>query len=239
MKTIKLFFFLLLISGINLSFSKTNNVDSLSAKEIIEKYITAIGGRDSLLNVKDLTTELQGTISGVDVKMTVYQKSPNKISKVINAGAVRQVILYDGTNAVMQIGETKRTLSDQALEALKYEAMSNFLLNIDELKIKAEVLPKEIIEGKDTYKIKLILPSGEYWTYFFDAETFLKIKSFKTIYSPQGSFTQTTYFSDYHFVDGIKYPFGIKQTIGIQTLDFKITSIKLNAGLKDELFKTE
>jgi len=239
MKTTKLFFFFLLISGINLSFSQTNKVDSISAKEIIKKYINAIGGRDGLLKVKDMTTKLQGTISGVDVNMTVYQKSPDKILKIINAGAVKQVILYDGSNAVMQIGETKITLSDQALEGLKYETLPNFLLNLDELNIKAEILSNEIIEGRDTYKIKLILPSGEYWTYFFDAKTFLKVKSLKTIYSPQGSFTQSTYFSDYRLINGVKYPFIIKQTIGIQSLDFKVVSIKVNSGIKDEVFKIE
>ena len=182
---------------------------------------------------------MQGSVSGVDVKMTVYQKSPDKILKIINAGAVKQIILYDGVNAVMQIGKSQRKLSNQALEGLKYEAIPNFILSLDELNIKTELLPNEKIEGRNTYKLKFILPSGEFWVFYFDTETWLKVKSLKTVYSPQGSFTQTTYFSDYRFVNGVKYPFSIKQTIGIQSLDFKVVSIKVNSGIKVEVFKIE
>lgn len=239
MKTIKIFFLSLFLIGIDLSFAQINKVDSLSAKDIIEKYLSAIGGRDSLMNIKDITTEMYGTISGVDITMTIYQKSPSKMLKVINAGAVRQAILYDGANAVMQIGKSKRKLSAQALEGLKYEAMLNFILNLDELKIKTEFLQNEIIDGRDTYKIKLILPSDEFWIFYFDKKTGLKIKSLKTVYSPQGTFEQTTFFSNYNFIDGINFPFRIKQTIGIQTLDFNVSSIKINSGIKDEKFMLE
>jgi len=239
MKSIKLLCLLIFISTINISFAQANKVDSLSVEHIINKYISSVGGSDNLLNVKDITTEMQGSVSGVDVKMTVYQKSPNKILKEINAGAVRQIILYDGTNAFMKIGKSQRKLSNQALEGLKYESMTIFMLSLDELKIKTELLANENIEGRNIYKVKLILPSGEEWIYFFDVESGLKIKSLKTVYSPQGAFTQTTFFSDYNSINGINFPFNIKQTIGIQSLEFKVNSIKINTGLKDEIFKTE
>jgi len=40
-------------------------------------------------------------------------------------------------------------------------------------------------------------------------------------------------------VDGIKFPFAIKQSIGPQVFDMKVVTVKVNSNLKDDLFKVE
>lgn len=239
MKTKILISVIILLVSINLNFAQDKKKDDITAKQVIEKYITAIGGRDSLENVKNKTTVLRGTVSGIDVTMIIYQKLPDKIRQEINAGAVNQVIKYDGKKAVMTVGENSRDLTGSALEGIKYEAMLDFILKLDELKIQLKLLTKEKIDNKDTYKVEMKFSSGEIWKLFYDVESGLKVKSSKTINSPQGSFAQTTYYGDYKSVDGVKYPFSIKQTIGPQSLDFKVSTIKINTDLKDDKFKIE
>ena len=46
-------------------------------------------------------------------------------------------------------------------------------------------------------------------------------------------------YSDYKDVDGVKYPFTIKQTLGRQSFEFKVDSIKVNTGLADKNFEVE
>ena len=239
MKTKIFIIIIVLLTSINLSFAQVTKTDSITAKQVIEKYITAIGGRDSLANVKDKTTVLRGAVSGIDVTMVIYQKTPDKIRQEINASAVDQVVKYDGKKAVMTVGENSRDLTGSALEGLKYEAMLNFILKLDELKIGLKLLGKTKVDKNDAYEIEMKFPSGEVWKQYYDVKSGLKVKSSKTINSPQGSFAQTTHYGNYKSVAGVKYPFSVKQTMGPQVLDFKISSIKINTGLKDDKFKVE
>ena len=65
----------------------------------------------------------------------------------------------------------------------------------------------------------------------------LKVKDSKQVTVPQGTFTRETEYSDYRNVDGVMYPFKLKQSIGQQVLDFSVSSIKVNTGLKDDKFE--
>ncbi|HED38033.1 MAG TPA: hypothetical protein ENI76_07300 [Ignavibacteria bacterium] len=230
---------IVLLTSINIVFAQDKKGDSTTVKQVIEKYITAIGGRDSLANIKDKTTVLRGSVSGIDVSMVIYQKLPDKIKQEINAGAVNQVIKYDGKKAMMTVGENSRELTGSTLEGLRYEAMLNFILKLDELKVGLKLLGKVKVDNKDAYEVEMKYPSGNIRKEFYDVKSGLKVKSSKTINTPQGSFAQTSYYGDYKPVAGVKYPFSIKQTVGPQSLDFKVSSIKINTGLKDSKFKVE
>ena len=48
---------------------------------------------------------------------------------------------------------------------------------------------------------------------------------------------QETYYSDYRDVDGLKFPFKLKQIFGLQSIDLTVISIKINQGLEDIIFE--
>ena len=48
---------------------------------------------------------------------------------------------------------------------------------------------------------------------------------------------QETFYSDYKEVDGLKFPFKIIQSFGMQTIEMNVSSVKLNEGLKDSIFE--
>jgi len=50
-------------------------------------------------------------------------------------------------------------------------------------------------------------------------------------------FEQETYFSDYREVKGLKFPFTIKQYLGLQEIELTVTSIEINTGLDDSVFE--
>ena len=94
----------------------------------------------------------------------------------------------------------------------------------------------EKVDGKDAYKIEMTFPSGTKWIQYYDPETGYKIKEVKNITTPQGTFTQEIIYDDYRTVDGVKYPFSIKQSIGPQQMEFKVDTIKINTGIPDSTF---
>jgi outer membrane lipoprotein-sorting protein len=61
----------------------------------------------------------------------------------------------------------------------------------------------------------------------------------KPVKAVQGVYLQETWYSDFRSVDGILFPFKIKQKLGNQEMEFNVTGIKINSGIPDEEFKLE
>ena len=213
--------------------------EGVTAKVVINKYVDAIGGTKNLLNVSDRTTVMSATIQGVNIAITSYQKAPDKLHQNIKAGAMDQKIIFDGDNGVMEVGGKSTKLTGKDLEKLKLESTMNLILDLDHYNVKATLKGIEKVDGKEAYKIELNLPSGITWTQYYDTQTGLKIRELKPIESPQGTFTQESNYSDYQVIDGVKYPFSIKQNLGRQSFEFKVDSIKVNTGLADRNFEVE
>ena len=208
----------------------------LTADSVIQKYIESIGGSDSIKNVVDRTTVMRGTVQGQNVTIVSYQKSPNKLKQDIKFGTFNQRLLYDGQKGVMSTGENEIEILDEELEKLKAEATLDFILHPADYGVQIILVGMKIIEAKNCYEVRFTLPSGTNWTQFFDAESGYKVKEEKKVVTKQGSFDQQTFFYDYKPVNGVKYPFRIKQSFGAQQLEFNVSSIKTNSGLKDEIF---
>jgi len=96
----------------------------------------------------------------------------------------------------------------------------------------------DTIKGRLAYKV--LLKSSDFnWTHYYDVKTYLKVMDEKPVKAATGTFIQITWYSDYRTVDGIMFPFKIKQKLGKQQMEFNVTSIKINTGLSDDEFKLD
>lgn len=209
----------------------------LTAEMVIENYLSALGGRENLEKINDRVTKMTGTLSGINFEMTIYQKDPNKFKQITKAGDVQQKIVYDGINGYSIVNGNEMEISEAELEKLKYESIFKLLLNLNEYGVKLDLTGIENVNISDAYKIELNLPGEIKWIQYYNAATAMKIKEIKFITLPHGTFAQETYFDDYREVEGIKYPFLIKQTLGTQSMEFKVMSIEVNKGLVDREFE--
>ncbi len=213
--------------------------EGLTSEKVITNYVNAIGGADNLSKIVDRTTVMRGTVQGVNVLIVSYQKAPNKLKQEIRAGEVDQKIYFNGERGIQVIGDTKTEIEGSELEKLKTESTVILLLELDHYNIKTKLTGVESVNNKPAYKIQFILPSGTKWVQFYDTETSLKVKEIKDINTPQGTFTHEVLYSDYKTIEGLKYAFKITQKIGGQSIDFNISSIKINSGLSDREFEIE
>jgi outer membrane lipoprotein-sorting protein len=208
----------------------------ITAMAVINRYIDAIGGKEKFENVKDRMTVIQGTTMGKEIKIVVQQKFPNKLKQEINPGEISQVMYFDGENGLMLTGENKTEIKGKELERLKIDATMQLLLNPESYGVKMELMRNETIDSVDCFKIKMTLPSGIRWFQYYDAGSGLKVKEIKEIQTEQGLFEQETSFSDYREVEGLKFPFKMNQSFGMQKIDMTVQSVKLNTGIDDSVF---
>jgi len=225
-----------LIVLLNVPFIKA--ADSLSAYQIIQKYIEVIGGREKLSKIQDRLTEMKGNVQKVDVQMTIYQKQPDKFKQIIHAGEVEQTILFSDNKGYLKINDQIKEILGVELARLKNESTLNLLLNLDTNVIHITYLGIDTVENRLAYKI-LLKNSSLNWMHYYDIATGFKIMDEKPVTTVQKTFLQKTYYSDFRPVDGIYFPFKIRQKLGQQEMEFEVTNIKLNSGIEDSEFRMD
>ncbi|MFH1118688.1 MAG: pitrilysin family protein [Bacteroidota bacterium] len=205
--------------------------EGLTAADVINAYVQAIGGEKALLKIKDMTMMASTTMQGMTIGFDIYRKAPDKYLLKIGAGdMVFQQIGYDGTTAKMvsPMGGENKTLEGKELEEMKYDALLNIELLYDKLGIELLLEGIEMINGNDAYRVLVTYPTGKESIRFFDVKSGLLVRES----GDQG----ISEFSDYREVNGVKFPYSISQQMGPQTVKLNVLSIKVNSKLKDELF---
>ena len=212
-----------------------------TAEEVMDKYITAIGGKDALMKVTDMTTSMSSDGQMGAIMITRKQKLPNKFSMVINANGMEVMKQTgDGSKVVMGGMQGSRTIDGSAAQQMT--AMNTIFpeLHYAENGVKTTLAGPEKVDGKDTYKLSHSTADGaSTWTDNYDASTGLKVQTTMTIKSPQGEMTTTNTYSDYKDVSGIKFPMTIVQQSPRGPMTMSVDNVKVNKGLKDSDFTAQ
>ena len=210
---------------------------NITAQAVLNRYIAAIGGKEAFEKMSDKIIVMSGTAADQPIRIMIMQKMPAKLYQELQAGEMKQTIIYNGTKGMMIVGEEQINIEYNELERLKYDAALLLPLDPESYGIKTELQSNVEVDSIDCYKVTYTLPSGLNWFQYYSSESGLKIKEVKEIQTAQGVFEQETYYSDYNEADGLRFPFTIKQYFGIQELDLKVTSIEINSGIENEFFE--
>lgn len=204
----------------------------MTAEDVNNAYINAIGGSKVLAKVKDITMNATTSMQGMTIGFDIYRKAPNKYMMKIGAGdMVFQKIIFNGTEGVMisPMGGENKKMEGAELEDMKLESMLFPELNYAFNGVKLKLDGIETLESGDAYKVVLTMPSGKESTRYFDVNSSLLVKEI----SEQG----TSEFSDYREINKIKFPFKLKQSMGPQSIDLTVLTIKVNDKINDDLFE--
>ena len=229
--------------------SQTAFAQALTAEQVVEKHLAALGGREALTKITTrkatgvmVISTPMGDLSG-PLEMTA--KAPNKMRadikvdlSAMGAGEMVMVQLFDGaTGWSLNSMQGDTPLAGDQLESQKNNFFPTPLLKYKELGQTIALQPREKINGKDTYVILVTPKAGPPMRMCFDPDTFLMVRSVSPINTPQlGPTEQISEPSDYRAVDGVKVPFFIAQSAGGQNITLKFTKIEHNVPIADALF---
>ena len=224
-------------------------VSAQTADEIIEKSITAMGGRAALEKIKTRVTtgDLSiGTPAG-DIAGTVemYGAAPNKQRTVIKAdlsafGAGQLLIdqRFDGTTGyAMDTMQGNREITGTQLDNMKAQGFPHPFLNYKASGAIVKLGAKEQVQGKDMYVLTFEPPSGLPIKQYVDAATFLPARTIVTADVPQmGRIEQTIDPADYREVDGVKVAHKLTLTNSMQSITMTFKKVENNVPLDDKMF---
>lgn len=202
----------------------------VTAESIVNKYINAIGGRKALEAVKTVKMDASAEMQGMKLGLEMTKTTKNQSSVVVSMGGnPMQKVIFDGEKGYMSGQGQKMDYTDDQNKAAKNQAVPFLELTAKDVKLERV----EDVDGKSAYVVSL----GEDQEAFYDKETGLKIKEVSTQEMNGQKVATTVLYDDYQEVNGVKFPFVIKQAAGPQELTFKINKVTINEGVADSDFE--
>lgn len=233
----------------------TGVASAQTADQIIEKHLAALGGREALGKLTSRRSTGTITITTPNGNLLgpceIDAKAPNKSRAYMQLdasalGIPDKLVVEQKFDGV--VGWSLNSLQGDAeitgsrLQNLGNNVFPSPLLNYKTAGTTVELLPKQQIGGKDALVIRATPKAGSAVVLFFDAETYLLVRTVTTFNDAQmgGEVEQTAELSDYRVVDGVKVPFHIVNSsatpTGTQTGTITLTKVEHNVTLDDALF---
>ena len=221
-----------------------------TADEVLERSVKALGGRAALGALK--SNLMTGTITistpagDIPGTIEILNTGPNKSRTLIKAdltslgaGQIEIDQRFDGHSGyVLDTLQGNRDITGNQLDNMKNSRFPHLFMGYKDIGTTAKLTGKEKVGDREAFVIELDPTSGSLSRQFIDAETYMPMKFVMKVDVPQlgGEVEQTTEFSDYREVDGIKYPFRIRSSSSAQNITIAISKVEHNVAVDDKLF---
>jgi len=220
-----------------------------TADDVIDKHLAALGGRAAIakLTSRSLAGTMTFSTPAGDVSGTIeiMNQPPNKVRTLtkldLSSQGVGVVVVeqrFDGTSGyVLDSIRGNRDITGNQLENLKNTVFPSPFLNYKERGVTIDLGEREKVNGRDAYVLIVKPKSGSISRQFIDAESYVTVRLVLKLDVPEaGEVEQTTEFSDYREVDGVKIPFGIRVTSALQNFSISVTKVEHNVKIDETLF---
>jgi hypothetical protein len=209
-----------------------------SARSLVDKYVSLIGGRDKILGLG--STHTVGTFEvpaqGVAGEYDLNTAKPNMMVMKISIPGLGDVASgFDGnvawSNNPMQ---GPRVLSGPELEAAKEQADPETVFRPDSKVTSMETVEKTQMGGQSCYKVKVVWKSGRTTFDCYSTDSGLLVGSSAKQETQMGTIDATTTFSDYKEFGGIKRAtkvtveaMGMQQVMTVKSMEFNGVDAKI------------
>ena len=211
-----------------------------SLKEILDRAQKAVGGEDAWksVNTRLMKGVYQSEDSSAFVAMEIYQKSPDKT--LYKMKLPQDIVMRDVCDGKAAWIEDPRggyhEYTGAALESRLRRSQFSEQANMILIAATGKVLGVEKVGTHTAYVIQYSPQKNETAKLYFDTESGLEIRSEDSFTSPEGPYVVKLDMDDYREVDGMKYPFRMKRTEKGAVINIRLTQVKNNFPIDDELF---
>lgn len=201
----------------------------ISAEQVVQNYLKALGGRNKLEKIENLTMVVDLNMNGMEFRNITIKKNGEKYLNTTKMGEqeLNKVVYNNGEAKAYAQGQSMSLPPEQA-NALKYEAYTFPELHYQDWGFKLSMKGMAKVNGKDAYQVAVETPEGQKSISYFDKETGFKLKTETEMINVE--------FSDYQDQDGIMIPSQMKMIIPQGVLSGEIVSVDFNTEIPDQQF---
>jgi len=211
-----------------------------SADEILNKYITAIGGQAAIDKLK--TRVMKGNIAtagGQTFTYEIAQAAPDRTYEmfVSQRGTMERAV--NGAMGWERNPQGLHDLAGQQLTDLKTSLQLFRNLRLKEQYVSLRLGRKDKIGEREVYVLTGTTADKKRERLFFDAENGLLLRRVTYTETMIGTIPEQTDFEDYREVEGVKMPFIVRLSsvdVGNPVSTRTFTEIKLNVAVDDSKF---
>jgi len=212
-----------------------------SAKEVLDRHVTAIGGRDAVLAITSV--QQKGTLElaamGISAELTMSTAKPNKMAMTMSIPGMGE--MQQGFNG--EIGwdnnpmQGPRLAEGEELSTRKESAnfAEGFGIFDTEKFTSMEVVEKTQYAGEEAYKVKMVRKAGRPSNEYFSVATGLRIGQQTSAVTPMGEIEINAVLGDYKQFGAVKMPTKMAQSQAGNDITMTFTDITFNA-VKDDAF---
>lgn len=216
-----------------------------TADEVLEKNLKAMGGKDKIKALQAVRITGTMKMGPMEAPFIITKARPSNSRMDFTIQGMTGTQAYDGSTgwSLMPFGGNKdpQKMTEQQLKDVRADAdFDGPTFDYKAKGNKVEYVGKEDVEGTPAYKLHITTKDGKESNDYFDAETYLMLRS-DGIRNVQGQDLEVvTTFGDYKTVEGITIAHSMenhvkgKESMGGQTLN--ISKIELNPTIDKAMF---
>ena len=211
-----------------------------SAKEVLDRHLTAIGGREAV--TKHRSRYQAGTIelspAGLKGTVELFSRSDNKSFTKVSLDGVGDILdAFDGTVAwTSNPVQGNRVKEGKELQQSKRTSTFAREANLESYYTSIKVRGVEKVGDRDTYVVVGSSDGLPDDVLYFDTETGLMLRSDSITLAPEGPQATSTFYEDYREVDGVKSAFKIRAKTPAFEILTVITEVKFDVPIEDSKF---
>jgi hypothetical protein len=216
--------------------------EGLTAANVIDLYLQAIGGKQNVKGIRQVTTKATGRIEAMgqkmELSMEIAQQAPGLLCQQMKMGdMVVSKQVYNG-----QQGWAVSPRGSQDIQGPDLEKMKDGALLFPELLyftagFQTTLEGIEKIDGRNAYRMNVKYPSGSVETEYFEIGSGLKIRKISRTESQAGTIETISDYGDYRDIGGVKFPFSMKAQVSGQLIDMQVDSIDTSTPVNPAVFK--
>ena len=209
----------------------------LPADQLLDKYVSAIGGAEALQKV---TSRVQkGTLTafgGQHFAVDVYSKAPEKRLSVMHLANGDSVTAFDGKQGWLSVPGRVHMMSAAENGAAHMDADLNFPLHMKSLYEKFHVDAGEKIDGHDTYLVVGRSEGQPPLRLYFDKDSGFLLRLIRYAETPLGRNPTQIDYADYRDANGLKVPFRWTISRPGNQFTIQVEQIQQNIPVDDAIF---
>ena len=216
--------------------------EGLTAANVIDLYLQAIGGKENVRAIKQVTTKATGRIEAMgqkmELSMNIVQLAPDWMYQEMKMGETlvnKQV--YNGMQGWVEGMGGSHDLKDADLEKMRDGSLLFPELLYFTSGFQTTIEGIEAIDGHNAYRLKVVYPSGTIETEYYEISSGLKIRKISRTEEQSQTVETISDFGDYRGIGPVKFPFSMKAQVSGQLIEMKIDQIDTQSDVNRALFK--
>jgi outer membrane lipoprotein-sorting protein len=227
--------------GASLATSKTQDANLPDAKDVINKYLDAVGGKAAAENIKTVITTGAFELPAMGLKGTlkIQAKQPGMLlvhTDIPGFGQIEQ-----GTNGQIawsvdpNMGPRLLSGGEKAQFMRQADMLSEW--HWEKYFTDAKTVGMEDVDGKSAIKVEFTPKEGGKETRYFDKDSGLLLRVDVVVQSAMGDMPASSFLSDYRKIGEITIPFKNRQVAGPTEFTITIEDVKQNVDIPDSVFE--